>query len=107
VRDLERYEPPDATTFAFLLQMIVGPRDGPGEESFDVQVVTPRWLEARHADEGLASGEHRLIVFDYDWPRIERFLRERVAASAGRDWDEVGRKLGRFAQWEFEDYDDR
>lgn len=43
--DLGRYEPPDPDKFALLVQIMVGPSGTEGEESFDVQVVTPGWLE--------------------------------------------------------------
>jgi Immunity protein 8 len=103
VDDLEGYRPP-GDEFALLVQMLSGPDGGQGEEAFDVQVVTPAWLEQRYASDGLVSGDHLLIVFDYDWPRIEAHLRKRVAACQGDDWSQVAAKIGRFAHWEFEDY---
>ena len=103
VDDLEAYRPPGAA-FALLVQMLIGPDGSEGEESFDVQVVTPAWLEQRYASDGLVAGDHRLIVLDYDWSRIETYLRKRVAACQGKDWDEVAGRISRFAQWEFEDY---
>lgn len=103
VDDLEGHRPSDSD-FAFLLQMFVGPEGGEGEEAFDVQVVTPAWLERRFSGDGLASGEGRLVVFGYDWPRMEAYLRQRVASCTGNDWQEVARKLSRFSHWEFEGY---
>lgn len=103
VDDLAGYRPP-GDDFALLVQMLIGPDDGEGEEAFDVQVVTPAWLEQRYAGDGLAGGDGRLLVFGYDWPRIESYLRKRVAACGGNDWQEVAAKLSRFSRWEFEDY---
>ncbi len=57
VEDLEGYVPPDPANFAFLLQIMVGPNGGEGHEAFDLQVVTPQWLEDRYAADGLASVE--------------------------------------------------
>ncbi len=84
--------------------MLIGPDGGEGEEAFDVQIVTPGWLEERCASEGLAAGDGRLLVFDYDWPRIEAYLQRRVASCTGSDWREVAQKLSRFSRWEFDDY---
>jgi hypothetical protein len=41
IADLAAYAPPDPTSFAFLLQVMAGPKQGEGEESFDVEVCTP------------------------------------------------------------------
>jgi len=67
-------------------------------------VIAPRWLERRYSSDGLAGGDGRLLVFGYDWPRIEDYLRKRVATCTGGDWQEVAQKLSRFSRWEFEDY---
>lgn len=103
VDDLEGHRP-SGDEFALLVQMLIGPDGGEGEEAFDVQVVTPAWLEQRYASDGLAGGDGRLLVFGYDWSRIESYLRKRVAACSGSDWQEVAAKLSRFSRWEFEDY---
>lgn len=102
VDDLEGHRP--AGEFALLVQMLIGPDGDEGEESFDVQVVTPAWLEQRYASDGLAGGDGRLLVFEYDWSLIESYLRKRVAGCEGKDWQEVAAKLSRFSHWEFEDY---
>ena len=39
--DLDHYVPNDPKDDAILLQVMVGPSDGPGGESFDVLVCTP------------------------------------------------------------------
>ncbi|MCK2222051.1 Imm8 family immunity protein (plasmid) [Actinomadura sp. ATCC 31491] len=39
------YVPDDPQRFMFLVQMIAGPDDGPGDESFDFTVCTPQWLQ--------------------------------------------------------------
>jgi hypothetical protein len=103
VEDLESFRP--ESDFALLVSMMIGPDGGEGEESFDVLISTPGCLEEWFAADGLVSGEHRLIVFGYDWRRIEDYLRKRVSACTGCDWREVAGKIGRFAQWEFEDYE--
>lgn len=104
IDDLEHHEPPDPESFRFLLQMMVGPAGAPGEESFDVQVVTPAWLEARVARTGIVSGARMVVVRAYDWALIESFLRQAVRQCADDDWPSVALRLARFAHWEFEDY---
>jgi len=46
---------------------LVGPKDQPGEESFDVEVCTPKFLLNRYGREEVIIGRHFLIVFEYDW----------------------------------------
>jgi Immunity protein 8 len=98
--DLAAFSPPTAT-FSLLVQMLVGPSDGDGEESFDVLVCSPDWL--RHQADPVI-GRHLLIVSGFKWGRIRSFLDEQVAACEGADWLEVVNKVGRIGRWEFEDY---
>ena len=104
IDDLETYRPADPDRFGFLLQMLIGPVGGPGQESFDVQVCTPRWISETHANDEILIGRYLVIVFSYDFPSLKRFLEEKVAEAAGETWNDVAQYLGRFARWEFEDY---
>src|SRR6266508_1122346 len=45
VYDLSSWSPDNE--FGVLVQMLVGPEGGPGEESFDVTLCTPGWLAER------------------------------------------------------------
>jgi len=44
---------------------MVAPADRPGEEPFDVDVCTPRWLEARAAEHGPIVGRHYPTVVSF------------------------------------------
>ncbi|WP_366097976.1 Imm8 family immunity protein [uncultured Bartonella sp.] len=44
IYNLESYIPPEEENFCFLLQAMIGPLGGDGEESFDIEVFTPMWL---------------------------------------------------------------
>jgi hypothetical protein len=45
--------PTDPAVFSFLARLVVGPADGPGEESFDLTVCSPEWLSARSKETGI------------------------------------------------------
>src|SRR3954466_4737803 len=61
--DLEVYSGGLLNADSLLLTLLVGPLDGPGEESFDVQVCTPQWIKERLAQKGTPEiGRHLLIV---------------------------------------------
>jgi hypothetical protein len=41
---------------------MLGPRDGEGEESFDIVVCTPKWLAEKYGPADALVGLHKLIV---------------------------------------------
>jgi Immunity protein 8 len=102
VADLARWSPPDPEVFALPLVLEVGPLGLRGKERFDLLVVTPRWLEARHGRRGAVCGRGLLLVFEWDLPRLRAWLAKEVERCSGRTWPEVARKVGRLAEWEGE-----
>src|SRR5882757_5612429 len=69
--DLDSYQPENPENFSFLLQAIVGPSDGPGEESVQFIVCTPGALKDRVVHEGVILGRSLVIA---DSPRISQIL---------------------------------
>jgi hypothetical protein len=104
IENLRDYLPKDQHNFGFLLQLIAGPLSEPGEESFDVFVCTPEWIELHHPPTEIVIGRHILIVFEYDFDRLFRFLQEYFSRCSGSTWQEIAVKLSRLGKWEFEDY---
>jgi hypothetical protein len=102
VPDLARFTPADPSEFAVPLVLEVGPLGLRGKERFELLVVTPRWLEARHGRRGAVPGRGLLLVFEWDLPRLKSFLAREVERCSGRTWPEVARKVGRLAEWEGE-----
>lgn len=100
----ETYMSPDPLDDAFWLRMMIGPPDGPGEESFDVLVCTPAWLAGVVSKEGPQIGRHRLIIEKLDLHVAETFLRRQVERLEATTWDELAAKISRLGYWEFEDY---
>jgi hypothetical protein len=104
VADLATYEPPDQGMFGFLLQIMAGPSGEDGEESFDVVVCTPSWLQERLDLTAVIIGRHYLIVHRYDYQVLRTFLADYCEKCRGDSWPEVAEQLGRLGKWEFEDY---
>lgn len=102
--DLETYVPDDPEDVGVLVQIMAGPAGGPGEESFDVVVCTPRWLERWIREEGPLIGRHHLIIERYDGARVRLYLTEAVESEEAQTWPDLALKLGRIGKWEFEDY---
>ncbi|GEB64599.1 hypothetical protein SAT01_20470 [Sinomonas atrocyanea] len=102
--DLDTYEPEDPTDDGVWVSLMVGPADGPGEESFDVLVCTPLWLRRVVTEQGPRVGRHHLIVEPLDLGVAVDFLRNQINSVEGPDWPTVGEKIARLGYWEFEDY---
>ena len=104
IANLESYTPQVGDNFSFLLQIMAGPSGQEGEESFDVLICTPKWLEERFSKGQIIVGRHYLIVFEYNFNRIELFIKSYCEQCEGNNWQEVAAKLSRLGKWEFEDY---
>lgn len=101
--DLESYAPDSPDEFGFLLQAMFGPEDEEGEESFDMMICTPKWLE-NSMKGAVYSGRHHLIVRSLDITAIRQFLINYARECAAPSWEEAANKLARLGKWEFEDY---
>src|SRR6266436_7192437 len=98
--------PDDAASFEFGARLMVGPRDGPGEESFGLTVCSPEWLAERCRDGVPVDGLHHVIV---DWESFDervlrRWLEDRVHAVEAATWQGIANRLCRLGWWEFEGY---
>ena len=103
VQDLRNWEP-ESQDFAIQLQTVVGPKGSPGEESFDVTLCTPGWVELQTQSQGIVSGHHLLIVAYYSYDLIYQYISKYLATCTGNTWQEVATKISRLGYWEFEDY---
>ncbi len=104
VHDLEAWTPADEGCFGFLVQAIVGPRDGAGEESFDFTVCSPEWLAQMHGRDAAVLGRHHILLFAFDFGKVRDRIESVVNSAEGRDWREVANQIARHGKWEFEDY---
>lgn len=104
IYDLENYQPENPGVFGFLLQAMVGPEGKDGEESFDIEVCTPRWLEETYGVDEVVIGRHHLIVREYNYQRIIAAIKDFLRDCSGGNWNEVAEKVSRLGKWEFEDY---
>ena len=83
---------------------MIGPDDGPGEESFDFIACSPNWLAQKSADTGPIWGHGYLILDHFDYEVLRRTVERVCAAAVANTWDEVAARISRLAHWEFDDY---
>jgi len=107
IKDLENYLPEDHQNFGFLLQAMIGPECLEGEESFDIEVCTPKWLEEKYNIDDVVIGRHHIIVQEYNYKRIVNTINKYISNCDGANWDEVALKVSRLGRWEFEDYTEK
>lgn len=105
--DVENYSPDDPEDVAVFVQVIAGPADEEGAESFNIDIVTPAWLAAHVKQHGPLVGRHYLIVDRWDWPTIRAFLTAAIEREEASTWSGLGERLARIGHWEFEDYQPR
>lgn len=101
---LEQIALVDAANASHWIRILAGPEGEAGEESFDLNVCTPPWLQAEVARSGPIVGRHLLIVERWDAETVVRSLRQLFMAVEADDWSAVAQRLGRIGYWEFEDY---
>ena len=107
IDDLKNYQPTDKKKFAFLLQAMIGPEGKEGEESFDIEVCTPQWIEETYGREDIIIRPHQLIVLEYNFERINNAINDFLQSCSGDNWKEVAKKVARLGKWEFEDYTEK
>jgi hypothetical protein len=103
---LQEYLPEDPDAFGVLVEAMVGPEGGEGEESFDFVVCTPRWFDAQPFHKGFAWPRHHLFLKRWDYATVERAIGDVVRHAEGEDWSSVASRIARYGGWEFEDYRD-
>ncbi|MGF6489633.1 Imm8 family immunity protein [Pseudomonas frederiksbergensis] len=59
IYNLESYQPDVQDEFGFLLQAMIGPAGEDGEESFDMEVCTPKWIEKRQRVDEVVIGREK------------------------------------------------
>jgi hypothetical protein len=98
--------PGDPAGFAFGVQLLVGPADGPGEESFELTVCSPEWPTVQCRSGEPVNGLHLVIVgWDtYDERVLLNWLEARVRAAEAATWDGIASQLALLGGWEFENY---
>ena len=102
--DPVKYSPGDPDRFAIVLRLFVGPSSSEGEESFDLTVCTPLWLQDRCERDGFVLGRHHLVVLTFNFEFIRKTLVRLVERYSGVTWQDVAAKVSRIGYWEFEDY---
>ena len=100
--DMRTYVPETSDTFAFWVEMEIGPVGEESSDLFQVLVCTPRWLEKEVHKWGAQWSRSKLIINSYSFNELESFVSRAIGSIEGRDWKELVSKLRLLADWEFD-----
>ncbi len=104
IDDLANYIPENVEKFCIFIQVFVGIEGQKGEESFDLNIFTPKWLLSNYKKNEIIIPKHSIIVFEYNFERIFHKIKQLIESCSGNSWDEIAQKVGQIGRWEFEDY---
>ncbi|HPS84364.1 MAG TPA: Imm8 family immunity protein [Bacteroidales bacterium] len=103
---LEFYIPDKPDNFGLLLDLEIGLVGQIGADIFQVMLCTPNWLIENTKQEEFVLGLHYLIVFEYNYEKLNKKLIE-LFCIEGKDWDEIANKLSYIGLWEYQNYKGR
>ncbi len=93
--------PADPTCCAVLMSADIGLLGTTGSDRFSFHVVTPAFLA--HNPE-VRWGHGYLLMPEFSWTEVNRMLSRLVFGASAATWDAAARKLCRYLEWEFDDY---
>ncbi|MFI6046293.1 Imm8 family immunity protein [Nocardia sp. NPDC051321] len=109
--ELKRIHSPDADlekgplpSEALFVQLMIGPMDSPGEESFDLMVSTPEARDSVADPSDPQSGRYILVLDRIEPTLIKQYVDDLLRDIDRPTWQELAAEIGRFAKWEFHDY---
>lgn len=94
----------DLQNFGILVEAAIGPAGEEGEEVFSFLVCTPQWVADKLKTNGYEWGRHYLFVSTYNYAIILQAIEQICGTIEASDWEKAATILGRYGQWEFEDY---
>lgn len=110
--ELKRLHSPDADLSgggslpadALFVQLMIGPADSPGEESFDVMVCTPDSRQTVLDPADPESDKYLLVVDRIDVGLIRAHVQDYLQGLEAPTWQELAHEIGKLGKWEFQDY---
>jgi hypothetical protein len=105
VEDLDEFSPPVDQPWSVFVQLLIGPSEGQGEESFGLTICSGAWLDRRAEASGPQLGRHCLVMSAFEWRTARVFVEDYLTRCLGDSWQDVASRVSRLGSWEFEDYE--
>ncbi len=85
------------------LSLDIGSIGEKGADLFQVVIISPEAMTLRWENDQCYWGRHYIIVKEWNWNRIYKFINDKVVSCSAPTWEEVAGKLSRHFAWEYED----
>ncbi|MBJ7314334.1 immunity 8 family protein [Rugamonas sp. CCM 8940] len=101
---LDDYIPIRPEYFGFWIELRIGVIGNSSGDDFRVFVCSPDWIRDECSSKTAILGRHMIVFHQFNLAEMKNKIIEVVDECEGVDWEEISRKISRFAAWEFEDY---
>jgi hypothetical protein len=95
------FAPLDRDNYVILVYADIGPNRGEGDELVTFWVCSPTWISNNYSEDPWLRAMIILPHWDYD--ALVAAVEELCLGIEGNSWTEVGLRLSRFIDWEFQD----
>lgn len=100
----EEYSPEDPFEFSFDLRVLIGPQHHDAADSFSFTICTPSWVAKECSVDGFIWRWDILIVSEFNRSQITKIIEKFVSRSGAPTWHQIGEKISRRSNWEFDNY---
>ncbi len=101
---INAFAPSDLGNFQLVVAATIGTAGDQGGHLFYFSVVGADWFSRNVPGKGFRWGKGHLILDAWDADVVRRAISDLCQHTSGESWEEIARKLARYGDWEFEDY---
>lgn len=101
--DPEMPQPIPPEEFCYFFELDIGPPDSEGADTFYVAFCSLKWVEGFVKRNGSFSKRGHVIVERYDFKEFKTWIDRWLDLTYGKTWEEIYRKLLKFADSEYDD----
>ncbi|TIL53943.1 MAG: hypothetical protein E5Y83_06585 [Mesorhizobium sp.] len=98
---IDAWNPRDPRDFSVTIDFYAGPEGDNSADAFTATVCSPNWFLRSQGGKVFAA-ESVIFMPRFDHVQLEKFLRDRCAATEGETWQAIGAQLTRLGRWEFD-----
>ncbi|MDH2273511.1 Imm8 family immunity protein [Moraxella porci] len=92
--------------FSILLEVVIGEKNKDGGDIFSFTIVNISFLEEMINEDEVIFGKNMIIVKRFDYIQIVNRISKLINHLSSNDWEEFVVEFSRYADWEFEGYQD-
>lgn len=102
--DLRNFDPSTDSFFNFWVTASIGTKESDGGDNFQFNIVGIDYIASEIKSKGSYVGKKVIIVDDYSYDIIYQSISEICKGISEATWEAIGKKIGTFGHWEFDEY---